>query len=163
MPKLPRRKFLSVMVILREAASRKNQRTVVRHLQSPLPTATIAPQPQHASRPIPLRTQPGRCKVRFAMYRDPAVTLTRPVPMLKLDWTSLLLLKRTTAIAAQATAASQMPDPLKASHKMSHIGRVRVQVPWALLGRQVLHFSSSIPAQLQYCDHPLPDLLHLSV
>jgi hypothetical protein len=55
-----------------------------------------------------------------------------------------------------------MPDHPKASHKMSHIGRVRVQVPWALLVRQVLYFFF-ISAQLRRCEHPLPDLLHLSV
>lgn len=124
------------MAILLEAAFHRNRRTVARHSQSPPPTETTALQLPHVSKPIHLRMLPGRCKVRFAMCPVPADTRTRQAPTPRLDLISVLLpQQRITVTVAPATVASQLQGHLMANHQMWRIGRVRVQVPWVLLGR----------------------------
>lgn len=124
------------MAILLEAASHRDRRTVARHSRSPPPTEPTALQLPRVSRPIHLRMQLGRCKVRFAMCPVPADTLTRQAPTPRLDLISVLLpQQRITVTAAPATVASQLQGHLMANHQMWPTGRVRVQVPWVLLVR----------------------------
>lgn len=109
---------------------------VARHSRLPHPTEPTVLQLPRVSRPIHLRMQPGRCKVRFAMCPGPADTLTQQAPTPRLDMISAhLLQQRTTVTGVPATVANQLQGHLTANHQMWHIGRVRVQVPWVLLGR----------------------------
>ena len=138
------------MATLVEAASHRDQRTVARHSPSPPPIETIALQLPRVLRPIHLRMQLGRCKVRFAMWSGPADTHTRPALTSRPDLISVLLPQQRIAVTvAPATEASQSQGHLMVNHPMWLIGRARMRVPWVLLGRLDL---LTLPAQLQYCD-----------
>lgn len=127
------------MAILLEAASHRDRRTVARHSRSPPPTEPTALQLPRVSRPIHLRMQPGRCKVRFAMCPGPVDTLTRQAPTPRQGLILVLLPQQhITVTVAPATVASQLQGHLMANPQMWPTGRVRVQVPWVLLGRLVL-------------------------
>lgn len=144
------------MAILLEAASHRDRRTVARHSRSPPPTEPTALQLPRVSRPIHLRMQPGRCKARFAMCPGPADTLTRQAPTPRLDLISVLLpQQRITGTAAPATVASQLQGHLMANPQMWPTGRVRVQVPWVLLGRlDLLILLHSCNTAIHHHHHP---------
>lgn len=153
------------MAILLEAASHRDRRTVARHSRSPPPTEPTAPQLPRVSRPIHLRMQPGRCKVRFAMCPRPVDTLTRQALTPRLDLISVLLpQQRITVTAAPATVASQLQGHLMANPQMWPTGPVRVRVPWALLGRLdllILLHSCNIAIHHHH-HHPTSTCIHPS-
>lgn len=126
------------MGTLHGAASRKGPGMAARPSPSPTPTAITTCQHPPASRPIPPKTQPGRCKVRFVMSQDPAVTLIQQVLLLKLAWILGHHKPHTTANAAPATAVSKTQELPRVNHRMFHIDLVRVQALWALPGRHRL-------------------------
>lgn len=123
------------MAILLGAAFLNGQRTVAKHSRSLLQIEITALQLPRASRPTHLKTPPGKCKARFAMYLGPVDILTRQAPMPKPDLILVLPRQRTSVTAVPATAVSQTQGHPMVNHPMSYIDRVRVQVPWALLDR----------------------------
>lgn len=162
MPKLRPRKSSSDMATLLEAAFHKDQRMAARHSRSPPPTETTAPQLPRVSRPIHLRMQPGRCKLRFAMCPGPADILILQAPTPRLGMISFHLRQQRTSVAgAPATVASQLQGHLMVNHQMWHIGRVQVQVPWVLPARlDLLILLHSYNAVIHH--HPTSTCIHLS-
>lgn len=123
------------MVISREGASPRTPPTAAK--QSPSRTATAGERMhphRHASRPIPLRTRPGKCRALFVMCRVPV------------DITNLLVLRRMRAeslwlgsqiiIASVAPAVAVSKTPFNPMDNRYHIGPVRVQGRWELLVEQ---------------------------
>lgn len=139
MPKSPQRRFSNAMVILPVEASQHDPTMAARLSQSPTPTDTTLP-PRLVSNPILLRTQPGRCKAPFAMCLGQAA---KRVPPLRPGWILYHQSLATVVTAVPAMAVNKMPT---ASHRMSPIDLVLVQVLWALQGR--LGFYSFLHAQL---------------
>lgn len=165
MPKSQPRKYSNVMATSHGVVSRRGQKMAARLSQLLPLTAITAHQLPRASRPTLPRTQPGKCRVLFAMYQDLVAMLTRPAPMLSLGLILFLLPNPTTATAVPAMVVNQTLDLRKARHnKMSHTDRAQVQVLWALPAEQGFHlfFLHSWQA---HCDivTSIPILLHLSI
>ena len=101
-----------------------------------------------ALRQIPLKTQHGKCKAQFAMFKAPVAISTRPAALRRQAQNWVLHPQMITVNEAPVMAASRILSQLRDSLNQCRTGLVQVLGLWELLANSWPPVSSAIPTRL---------------